>query len=551
MKFDLPQEKSSIIKVIGVGGGGSNAVNHMFNQGIKGVEFVICNTDQQALEVSPVPTKIQLGYSLTEGRGAGSIPEVGKNAAIENIDELKSVLAESTKMVFITAGMGGGTGTGAAPIIAEAAREMGILTVGIVTIPFAFEGRKRKQQAQLGIEEMRKSVDTLIIICNDRLREIYGNLSITDAFSHADDVLATAAKGIAEIITVTGSMNVDFEDIRTVMSDSGVAIMGSSRATGESRATHAIEQALSSPLLNDNNIEGANYVLLNITYGKQEIQMDEVVDITDYIQDAAGSSADVIWGHGYDEALEDEICVTIIATGFKSNPDFGYALEKAPEKKIMRLDDALPNRQTSTNNPPIKRHTLEDEAPKTKTPNTAGNQTNKNVAEPYLKSDSNNESKSTEQKPWEEQQKKTQRVIEFDIDESENKSSTTNNEYEPYLKNEDSYQAPAENNTAPSSEEIQERNQESDLTQEEQQNLIKERIARLKKLSMKLKAPNGLSELENEPAYKRRQIDLDEIPHSSESSVSRYTLSEERDPTNGEKKYNIKPNNSFLHDNVD
>ena len=265
LEFDLPKETTSIIKVIGVGGGGSNAVNHMFNQGIVGVDFIVCNTDRQALDVSPVPLKIQLGASLTDGCGAGSIPEIGKNSAIENIEEIRSILSNGTKMVFVTAGMGGGTGTGAAPIVAQIAKEMGILTVGIVTVPFGFEGRKRRQQAEEGLDEMRKNVDTLLVINNERLREISGNLSIGNAFSQADDVLAMAAKGIAEVISVTGNINVDFNDVNTVMKNSGVAIMGSATAEGENRAIEAVQHALSSPLLNDNDISGAKYVLLNIT----------------------------------------------------------------------------------------------------------------------------------------------------------------------------------------------------------------------------------------------------------------------------------------------
>lgn len=260
MEFDLQREHTSIIKVIGVGGGGSNAVNHMYRQGIKGVEFIICNTDAQALEMSPVPSKVQLGSSLTEGRGAGSIAEVGRNAAIENIEDIRRILLDNTRMVFITAGMGGGTGTGAAPIIAQTAREMGILTVGIVTIPFDFEGKKRKIQADEGIEALKRSVDTILIIRNEKLREMFGNLKLSEAFSHADDILTTAAKGIAEIITVTGYINVDFEDVKTAVQNSGVAIMGSSMAEGENRAIKAVEQALASPLLNDNNIKGARYI---------------------------------------------------------------------------------------------------------------------------------------------------------------------------------------------------------------------------------------------------------------------------------------------------
>jgi cell division protein FtsZ len=352
MKFDLPKDNSSIIKVIGVGGGGSNAVNHMYRQGIKGVDFIVCNTDQQALDISPVPIKIQLGSSLTEGRGAGSLPEVGKNAAIENLDEIREILESGTKMVFVTAGMGGGTGTGAAPVIAKVAKDMGILTVGIITVPFVFEGRKRRTQAEAGIENMRQSVDTLLIINNDKLREMFGNLTLANAFSQADDVLSTAAKGIAEVISVTGAINVDFNDVNTVLKDSGVAIMGSAEAEGDNRAHAAVEKALASPLLNDNQIIGAKYVLLNIAYGDKEVLMDEIADITDYIQDEAGSTADVIWGHGYDETLGEKICVTIIATGFNQAPDTGITA-KAPEKVRVALDSDRPTMITQPIETPI------------------------------------------------------------------------------------------------------------------------------------------------------------------------------------------------------
>ncbi|TNE77371.1 MAG: cell division protein FtsZ, partial [Bacteroidetes bacterium] len=336
MEFDLPTERNSIIKVIGVGGGGGNAVNHMYQLGIKGVDFLICNTDMQALDASPVPHKMQLGPSLTEGRGAGSIPEIGKNAATENIDEIREYLSKDAKMVFITAGMGGGTGTGAAPVIAQIAREMGILTVGIVTVPFNFEGRKRRMQAEEGLEAMRNSVDTLLVINNERLREVTGNLSFSDAFAKADDILATAAKGIAEVIEITGAINVDFNDVNTVMKNSGVAIMGNGVAEGENRAIKAVEKALESPLLNDNDISGAEYVLLNITYGDREVMMDEISEITDFIQDAAGSTADVIFGHAKDEALGEKLSVTVIATGFKSSPITGF--EKEPSKNVTTLE---------------------------------------------------------------------------------------------------------------------------------------------------------------------------------------------------------------------
>ncbi|MFT4543939.1 MAG: cell division protein FtsZ [Bacteroidia bacterium] len=346
MNFNLPKEGSSIIKVIGVGGGGSNAVNHMYKQGIKGVDFIVCNTDQQALDTSPVPKKIALGSSLTEGRGAGAQAEVGRNAAIENLDDIKEILEGDTKMVFITAGMGGGTGTGAAPVIAEAARELGILTVGIVTVPFTFEGKKRKLQAEKGLEELKRHVDTVLIICNDKLREMYGNLKLGEAFSQADDVLSIAAKGIAEIITIEGYVNVDFEDVRTVMTNSGVAIMGSATTSGEDRATKAVEQALASPLLNDNNIFGASNILLYISSGKDEVTMDEVAEITDYIQEEAGMDADVIWGNGTDMDLEDKLTLTIIATGFS-----GEKLNKVSGNDNVVRHVLDTRRQAPTNEP--------------------------------------------------------------------------------------------------------------------------------------------------------------------------------------------------------
>nr|HPK09411.1 cell division protein FtsZ [Saprospiraceae bacterium] len=316
MLFDLPKKDDNIIKVLGVGGGGGNAVAHMFNQGITGVDFAVCNTDKQAMDKNPVTTKIILGPNLKEGRGAGSIPEVGKQACIESIDEVRSFLNDGTKMLFITAGMGGGTGTGAAPIIAKAAKEMGILTVGIVTLPFKFEGLKRQRQAAEGLENLKKNVDSFLVISNDRLREIYGNLSLTGAFSKADDILTTAAKGIAEIITVPGIVNVDFEDVNTVMRNSGVTIMGNAVSEGEERARKAISAALNSPLLEDNDIRGAQHILLNITSGTKEMTMDEIGEITDYVQEEAGFGTDLIWGHCTDESLGEKISITLIATGF-------------------------------------------------------------------------------------------------------------------------------------------------------------------------------------------------------------------------------------------
>ncbi|QNJ96929.1 cell division protein FtsZ [Constantimarinum furrinae] len=333
ISFDLPKNQSNVIKVIGVGGGGSNAINHMFSQGIKGVDFVICNTDAQALENSPVPIKIQLGVSLTEGLGAGANPKVGEQSAVESMEEIKNMLTTNTKMIFITAGMGGGTGTGAAPIIAKMAKELDILTVGIVTIPFQFEGKLRNDQAQIGVENLRQNVDSLVVINNNKLREVYGNLGFKAGFSKADEVLATAARGIAEVITHHYTQNIDLRDAKTVLSNSGTAIMGSASAIGASRAKEAITKALDSPLLNDNKISGAKNVLLLIVSGAEEITIDEIGEISDHIQDEAGHSANIIMGVGEDESLEGAISITVIATGF--NAEQQNEIVNTESKKII------------------------------------------------------------------------------------------------------------------------------------------------------------------------------------------------------------------------
>ena len=511
MEFDLPKDQSSIIKVIGVGGGGGNAVNHMYNQGIKGVDFIICNTDQQALDISSVPNKVQLG--------AGAIPEIGKNAAIENIDDIKALLGTNTKMVFITAGMGGGTGTGAAPVIAKVAKEMGILTVGIVTVPFGFEGKKRKLQAEEGLEELRNSVDTLLIINNDRLREMFGNLSLANAFSQADDVLATAAKGIAEVISVTGAINVDFNDVNTVMRDSGVAIMGSAVAEGENRAMDCVKSALSSPLLNDNDITGARYVLLNITYGDKEVLMDEIGEITDYIQDEAGSTADVIWGHGYDETLADGLCVTLIATGFNSQPVTGF--EKEPAKKVLSLDDEskptmisqpIESPVNEVNDYKAPEEIIEEEVDE----------------EPFLKV--KDETAEQAEINWS-----------FDTSESKKEETEETEVIRHYLTDEVEEKIELENSTTP----------KVVLSKEEQEKRAKERLERIQAYTSKLKSSNGINDLEAEPAYKRRDIRFDDVAHSSEEPKSKFTVSETDEKENGDKKYGLRENNSFLHDNVD
>ena len=509
MEFELLKDNSSIIKVIGVGGGGSNAVNHMHRQGIKGVDFIVCNTDAQALEISPVPTKIQLGMSLTEGRGAGSIPEIGKNAAIENIDEIRKLLV-NTKMVFITAGMGGGTGTGAAPIIAQTAKDMGILTVGIITIPFAFEGKKRKQQADDGIEQLKNSVDSILIICNDKLREMYGNLKLSEAFSHADDILTIAAKGIAEIITVTGYINVDFEDVKTAVSNSGVAIMGSAQAEGENRAIKAVEQALASPLLNDNNIKGARFILMNVASGSKEVTMDEIGSITDYIQDEAGLTADIIWGNCKDETLGEKVSVTIIATGFKTREELGKEENKV-KKKVTDLYEPV-NEETDI---PKKNVGKEN-----------------SMREPELINKVEEPTQKDESTPRSDREI----IFEFDMGSIPAKENVIP---APFV--EDKSKMKKEELIQPTDE-----SKLGDISTEEQLRKSRERVMKLKELSYRIGNANNLSDMEKEPAYKRRNIKLDTVTHSSETNISRYTLNNEED-----KKAEIRPNNSFLHDNVD
>ena len=546
MKFDLPKEQSSIIKVIGVGGGGSNAVNHMYRLGIKGVDFVVCNTDHQALDTSPVPTKIPLGQSLTEGRGAGSIPDVGKNAAIENLEDVNEILAKNTKMIFVTAGMGGGTGTGAAPVIAQAAKDMGILTVGIITVPFTFEGRKRRTQAEEGIEKMRESVDTLLVINNDKLREMFGNLTLVNAFENADDVLAIAAKGIAEVISVTGQINVDFNDVNTVMKDSGVAIMGSAEAEGENRAIKCVENALNSPLLNDNNIDGAKYVLLNITYGTQAVLMDEISDITDYIQEEAGSTADVIWGHGYDESLGDKLCVTIIATGFNTTPHTGLSM-KAPKKNIMNLEDDSPEiitNQSEQLTEPVT-NTVEESFEETPELNPSESAMKRYVLEEDDEISEENEitndaEESDNSNLYEQNTQQNDGKVRFLLEDDEMPNLDTD------LKQSENTQIlEADLMTANDEEKIVDQ-----VKQVESKAISDERLERIKKATDKLRSPLGLNEMESEPAYKRRNVDLKDVKYSDDSSSSRYTLWENINDS-GEKETGLSDNNSFLHDNVD
>lgn len=537
MEFDLPKETNSIIKVIGVGGGGSNAVNHMYKLGIEGVDFFVCNTDRQALDISPVPHKIQLGPSLTEGRGAGSIPEIGKNAAVENIEEIRELLGNNTKMVFVTAGMGGGTGTGAAPVIARIAKDMNILTVGIITVPFSFEGRKRRQQAEEGLQEMRDNVDTLLVINNEKLREISGNLTIGNAFSQADDVLATAAKGIADVISVTGAINVDFNDVQTVMKDSGVAIMGSATSEGENRATKAVQKALNSPLLNDNEISGAKYVLLNITYGDNEVLMDEITEITDYIQDEAGSTADVIWGHGYDATLGEKLSVTIIATGF--NPNSTNEGEVVTSRKMLPLEDEMgkqvvtPMASPTEISQPIVAETIVEE-PFLKSENTETTfETPANTVTEITTSSFQSEEPFIKMNQVEEEE---QKAINFDW-EIEASNAAKEEEIKRYTLEEDEIEL-----KIAISEPEQRR---TTLSPEEQQRRNMERMQRIQEYTMKLKKPNGITEYEKEPAYVRRNVQLDNSKHSEEEKISRFGLNDDESGTT------LRGGNSFLHDNVD
>jgi len=530
IKFQLPKDQASIIKVIGVGGGGSNAVNHMYRMGITGVDFLICNTDNQALETSPVPAKIQLGKHLTEGRGAGAKPEVGLKSALESVDEIKAILASNTKMVFITAGMGGGTGTGAAPVIAQLAKEMGVLTVGIVTIPFAFEGKRRKEQAENGVEELKKYVDTLLIISNDKIRELYGDLTLTNAFSKADDVLTTAAKGISEIITVTGYINVDFEDVKTVMTDGGAAIMGSATADGDNRALKAIEGALTSPLLNDNDIKGAKHILLYMTFGDKEISMDEMGEITDYIQELTGTTEHMIFGTGHDATLGDKIGVTLIATGFKSLSDNNFRINfEQKEKVVLEVEDKKPEEIIEAiHNQKFSVQEEENRNDFFAQPEEVAGALNPNEIE-FKVEDRNPEPLV----PEKESDDKVEKVFLFQDEK----------EVEKELSRFDLF-TEATNEPKATETEIH----STDQLNEEKGMLFKpnERLVRLKEISMKLKTPSGLKDLENEPAYKRRNIQLEEQANANDTYESKYAVREDKDEG-----FKLKENNSFLHDSVD
>ena len=503
--FELPKHHKSIIKVIGVGGGGSNAINHMYNMGIKDVEFVACNTDAQALNTSPVPFKLQIGINITEGLGAGANPEIGKEAAIESKDDIRELLGDNTKMVFITAGMGGGTGTGAAPVIAKIAKEMDILTVGIVTIPFSFEGKKKMKLAQKGVDLLRENCDTVLVILNDKLREIYGNLPISDAFAKADNVLTTAAKGIAEIITVPGYVNVDFQDVKAVMMGAGAAVMGSATMEGEGRARKAAEAALVSPLLNNREIHGAKKILLSIISGEQaELQMDELTDITEYIQEMAGDEADVIFGHGVDAELGNNIRVTLIATGFDSN-NIGDKKQNKPAntKQIYSLDEPVET-------PPVEKQDLLGDL----------------GLEPVLK-----ETESEPELPLAEDAIFDSGYMFLNPEEAKT--------------NDDALFA--DDTNVPTGKEpdlsvygllppdLQSKKDKLEIKR-------KERLSRLGETEHQHLQPEEIKNKLDEPAYTRKKVKFEEVPHSSEKNLSRLSLNDENQ---------ILGNNKYLHDNVD
>lgn len=534
-KFDLPKHHKSIIKVIGVGGGGSNAVNHMFRQGIKDVEFVVANTDLQALNSSPVPYKLQLGVNLTEGLGCGANPEVGRAAAIESKEQIREMLM-GTKMVFVTAGMGGGTGTGAAPVIAKIAKDMDILTVGIVTVPFSFEGKKKIAQAELGIDAFRSSCDTVLIILNDKLREIYGNLAIGQAFGEADNVLTTAAKGIAEIITLAGYVNVDFQDVRTVMLNAGAAVMGSSETRGDNRAIKAAQQALASPLLDNKDIMGAKKILLSIISGDEaELQMDELTTITEYIQQQAGDEAEVIFGHGVDSGLGDRIRVTVIATGFFAE---GRLKKKPEEKKVHELDRSQIPLFGAVDNS-VNQQNLDIQL-KMRSDNE----------KPILKSDQkpsrhdeNDRPETPVTPPSKEETPSQERSYTF---EWSNESTPLNedDQGEDSLFRSEEEEEDFKLGKGVSEDQVinEEGLMEVRRTKERLEEQARQRREKLKASKKQEMTKEEFNEKWTLPAYLRRGVKMDNVPHSSEPFISRYNLNDDN---------NLLGNNKFLHDNVD
>ena len=648
LSFDLPKNQSNVIKVIGVGGGGSNAINHMYNKGIKGVDFVVCNTDAQALQSSPVPYKIQLGATLTEGLGAGANPEIGEQSAMESMEDIKNMLNTKSKMLFITVGMGGGTGTGAAPVIAKIAQDLDILTVGIVTIPFSFEGKMRNEQAQLGIEKLRSHVDSLVVINNNKLREVYGNLGFKAGFSKADEVLSTAATGIAEVITHHYTQNIDLRDAKTVLSNSGTAIMGSAQSSGANRAQNAITKALDSPLLNDNKIEGSKNVLLLIVSGTSEVTIDEIGEINDYIQSEAKTNVDIIMGVGEDDSLGDAISVTIIATGF--NPEQQSEISKTASKKIVhklveeRQVKVVPQPEVVAPAPKVTRHILHEEdfieevktvspsetesvtptvepldevvtyeevkptepveeeandmpvqfehvkAPVVEQDFEITNITPKEEATEMTEEDEENQFSFTFDLPIQKVQKeevKEMRTLEsFNINDIEivgleeiKPEPTVTPLNEDAIRHTLEDEFAAELNTLKSiSEKDKEEEEEMhfelkiakedvtgnnveeviedkdvspmNLTIAELRNRAEIRRKKMKDFNYKFinKLNHHIDDIENEPAYKRMGVNLDDVPSSSETdkNKSRMTLG-----TDDNDEIQLRSNNSFLHDNVD
>jgi len=617
LSFDLPKNQSNVIKVIGVGGGGSNAVNHMCQRGITGVDFVVCNTDAQALQNSPVATKIQLGVSLTEGLGAGANPDVGEQAAMESMEDIKAMLSPKSKMVFITVGMGGGTGTGAAPVIAKIAKEMDLLTVGIVTIPFSFEGKMRNEQAQRGIEKLREHIDSLVIINNNKLREVYGNLGFKAGFSKADEVLSTAASGIAEVITHHYTQNIDLKDAKTVLSNSGTAIMGSATSSGTNRAQEAITKALDSPLLNDNRITGAKNVLLLIVSGTTEITIDEIGEINDYIQSEAKSNVDIIMGVGEDETLGEAIAVTVIATGFDLEQQLEISATQT-KKVVHTLNEESNKPSIKTPVKPVQieerviKHTLEDVVVEEKKSDLiATTESIKNIEIEYhevLPEDINDfiitpVAKSQDEEVVEHiKEEEEQITLTFDLplsprqdlekndeittheliskideinvvdpvevkandiddgkirygleDFMEKESEIVSNAHEKELQDEDlqfdiRVDANEQKNTIQPDEDISPLN----LTIAELEQKADDRRRKMKEFNYKFvnRMNKNIEEIENQPAYKRMGVDLEEVEPSSEVSStgkqSRTTLD-----TDDNNDIQLRSNNSFLHDNVD
>ena len=557
--FNLPKNQSSVIKVIGIGGGGGNAINYMYENGIEGVDFAICNTDTQALEASPIPVKIQLGENLTNGLGAGSNPEVGMQAAVESIDRINELLDSNTNMLFITAGMGGGTGTGAAPIIAKAANEKGILTVGVVTMPFETEGGRRHEHAKAGLEELRKHVDTLLVINNQKLLEVHGDLTLSKAFSKANEVLNIATKGIAEVITQHLTVNIDLSDARLVLQKSGTAIMGQAEAEGENRAVEAVKNALDSPLLNDNDIYGSKHVLLKIVTGdseEDEISMNELKLITDTIQKQAGNNVNIINGVGTDSELGSKLSVTVIATGFEATEE--------QEEVIVGIgeDETL---DTISSDSKRKEETLET------------------ITEDFSQQsmfdfeDNIDISFSETEDTVENTEEDKNNLIEFTVSESVEEETTEMKEEERVILSLDDetvetneVEEEVKLDLDSETEEVREENEQEevsfnfDMEETEQAPLMRERVSinsqdlpeneitsrkreeKLKNISNILRTPSGLTNLIDEPAFKRNGIDLEETPHSSDSEISNQTLSLGDDNV-----VQLKQNNSFLHDNVD